>query len=177
MAAAALPRARARDDAVQPRAVAACALSTALLLLAGPFPAAQALAQVDLTLGFNLYLIVVTKYSVLYSPPDLFGTMSGVLFTVVSVLMGISAAIVGLVVNAASSSSSPLLQYQGPFLALGVGAIADARSPNAAVAFLALCGAASTCASAAVLWAIATRERPKPLLNGSRLRVATEVSF
>ena len=104
------------------RAVAACALSTALLLLAGPFPAAQALAQVDLTLGFNLYLIVVTKYSVLYSPPDLFGTMSGVLFTVVSVLMGISAAIVGLVVNAASSSSSPLLQYQGPFLALGVGA-------------------------------------------------------
>ena len=61
-------------------------------------------------------------------------------------------------------------------LALGVGAIADARSPNAAVAFLALCGAAST-ASAAVLWAIATRERPKRLLNGNRLRVATEVSY
>lgn len=99
-------------------AVSACALSTAVLLVV-PTPAAQIAAQLDLTLGMGLYLIVILRYCILYSPPELFGSMSGLLFTIVSVFMGIGTVLIGAAAQAAFPNST-VLQYQAPYVFLGV---------------------------------------------------------
>ena len=105
-------------------AVSGCCFATSLLLLA-PYYWPQALAQVGLTLGFSLYMIVCTRYTVLYAPPELFGSMSGLLFTAVSVFMGVGAGLVDYAAETlAAGRSPPLLQYQAPFLLLGLGAAA-----------------------------------------------------
>ena len=101
-------------------AVSGCCFATSLLLLA-PYYWPQALAQVGLTLGFSLYMIVCTRYTVLYAPPELFGSMSGLLFTAVSVFMGVGAGLVDYAAETlAAGRSPPLLQYQAPFLLLGL---------------------------------------------------------
>jgi hypothetical protein len=62
---------------------------------------------------------------VLYAPPELFGSMSGLLFTAVSVFMGVGAGLVDYAAETlAAGRSPPLLQYQAPFLLLGLGAAA-----------------------------------------------------
>ena len=75
-------------------------------------------AQLILTLGIGLYGIVMTRYAVLYIPTVLFGTFTGLLYLLMSLVM-----IGGLVCTSVVCSFLPngvFAQYQVPFFALGV---------------------------------------------------------
>mmetsp|Transcript_42312 Transcript_42312/g.95714 ORF Transcript_42312/g.95714 Transcript_42312/m.95714 type:complete len:716 (-) Transcript_42312:117-2264(-) len=118
-------------------AVALCALSTSCIIVLR-HPVFQIMAQIGLTLGFSLYSVVLMRYSTLYAPPDIFGTFTGLLFTYVSIAIGVGAGVVEWAVlvawpvndgtqGAESARAQDLglepasvLRFKAPFLFLGV---------------------------------------------------------
>ena len=97
-----------------------CAFTAGILLLFRSVPI-QICAQLILTLGIGLYGIVITRYAVLYFPTHLFGTVTGLLFFIMSLAMGVGFALVGAVLGFLPSGI--FAQYQAPFLVLGVGTL------------------------------------------------------
>lgn len=101
-------------------AVAACAVIMALILPIENF-ALQVAAQLIMTVGFQLYSIIVNRFAMLYAPPHLFGAFSGVQFSFISVGMVIGMAAVGAGMDAVNAHG--VLKYQIPYVGLGVGAM------------------------------------------------------
>lgn len=92
---------------------------TTLSLLVRSYTA-QIMAQLSIVFGMSLYTIVVTRFSMHYCPPELFGSFTGVLFTYIGLMMGASAA-----ANAALVALLPKnLQYSAPFVFFGLTAAA-----------------------------------------------------
>ena len=99
-------------------AVAACAVGTSILLLIRS-EYTQVMAEIVLTFGSNLYGIIITRYCVLYVPPDLFGSLSGLIFTLLSFGMMIGYMLLTLIINSLNINN-PLMTFQVQFFLLGL---------------------------------------------------------
>ena len=78
--------------------VGSCALASSLLLLVRNEDI-QVAAEIVMTFGANLYGIVIIRYSVLYAPPDLFGCLSGTLYTLLTFGMLAAYVVLYLIMN------------------------------------------------------------------------------
>mmetsp|Transcript_32345 Transcript_32345/g.81495 ORF Transcript_32345/g.81495 Transcript_32345/m.81495 type:complete len:528 (+) Transcript_32345:116-1699(+) len=96
--------------------VAACSALVAAFLPVADF-GAQVLVQVVLTIGLSLYTIIVNRFAMLYAPPDLFGTLGGVQFTIISVglFVGMQAMTSGVPTDGTATAE----QFQIPFVSMG----------------------------------------------------------
>jgi len=97
--------------------VAFCSAFVAALLPVRDF-GTQVAVQVALTLGLSLYTIVVNRFCMLYAPPDLFGTLGGVQFTIISVGLFVGMQIQSMGVP--TDGTATALQFQVPWVSSGV---------------------------------------------------------
>ena len=82
----------------------------------------QVLAQVVMVVGMQLYGIIVNRFAMLYAPPHLFGSFSGVQFSFISVGMLLGVTAMSAILDAAATTS--VLKYQVPYVALSLGSAA-----------------------------------------------------
>lgn len=82
----------------------------------------QIAAEIVMTFGANLYGIVVIRYSVLYAPPDLFGCLSGTLYTLLTFGMLAGYIILAVIMNVLDVRSQ-LENYRLQFLILGIASV------------------------------------------------------
>ena len=89
-------------------AVAGCSVVLSCCLPFANFTL-QIVAQAVMLLGYTLYIIIVNRFAMLYAPPHLFGTFSGVQMTFISVgmLAGMSAVSTSVAFVGATGISSP----------------------------------------------------------------------
>ena len=80
----------------------------------------QIAAQVVITFGSNLYSIVILRYCVLYAPQELFGTISGLIFLFVSILLGVGYVVVFFISDILEVYGVTFGEFQGPFVIVGV---------------------------------------------------------
>ena len=74
-----------------------------------------------MTFGANWYGIVIIRYSMLYAPPDLFGCLSGTLYTLLT--FGMLAGYVILIIITNILNVNTLENYQIQFFILGVASV------------------------------------------------------
>ncbi len=98
-------------------AVGACAISSNVLLLIRN-ERTQVIAEIILTFGGNLYGIIITRYCVLYAPPELFGSLSGMIFTLLSFGMAFGYIMLMFIMNTLSITSA-VVYFQVQFFLLG----------------------------------------------------------
>ena len=96
-------------------ALVACSVLLAIFLPIAT-AAAQTAAQMVMVVGMSLYMIIINRFSMLYAPPELFGTLGGVQFSIISVGMLVGVSLVSL----GTKDLKGAAQYQVPFVALGV---------------------------------------------------------
>ena len=70
----------------------------------------------------ELYGIIVNRFAMLYAPPHLFGSFSGVQFSFISVGMLLGVTAMSAILDAAATTS--VLKYQVPYVALSLGSAA-----------------------------------------------------
>jgi len=99
--------------------IAMCSLVTAICLLIET-QWSQIAAQILITFGANLYSIVILRYCVLYAPQELFGTISGLIFLVVSILLGLGYVIVSFISDLLEVYGFTFGEFQGPFFIVGM---------------------------------------------------------
>lgn len=102
--------------------VVGCCMFVVIML---PIPsfAAQIAGQVGITMSLSLYTIVVNRFCMLYASPDLFGTLGGLQFTIISVAMFVCMQALS-AVNESLPHQSKATRYQVTFVVCGVVATA-----------------------------------------------------
>ena len=78
----------------------------------------QVVAQLGLTVGISMYLIIVNRFAMLYAPPKLFGTLGGLIFTVVALLVTLTMQVIANAYKVSDISSEE--GYQVVFAFFGI---------------------------------------------------------
>jgi len=94
------------------------ALASGLLLLAKS-ENIQVAAEIMMTFGGNLYGIVIIRFSMLYASPELFGCLSGTLYTLLTFGMLFLYAVLSFIMDVVNVNSAKK-SYQIQFVILGV---------------------------------------------------------